>query len=103
MGVLAGLEPKAVFEFFEALCALPHGNRQTGPVSDYLVDFAQRRGLRYRRDEVNNVVIWKDAAPGYENAPTLMLQGHMDMLVEKEHSCTRDTERQGLDIFVAGD
>ena len=100
---MAGLEPKAVFEFFEALCALPHGNRQTGPVSDYLVDFAQRRGLRYRRDEVNNVVIWKDAAPGYENAPTLMLQGHMDMLVEKEHSCTRDTERQGLDIFVAGD
>ena len=103
MGVLAGLEPKAVFEFFEALCALPHGNRQTGPVSDYLVDFAQRRGLRYRRDEVNNVVIWKDAAPGYEDAPTLMLQGHMDMLAEKEHSCARDTEKEGLEIFVAGD
>ena len=103
MGVLSGLEPKAVFEFFEDLCALPHGTHQTGPVSDYLVDFAQRRGLRYRRDEVNNVVIWKDAAPGYEDAPTLMLQGHMDMLVEKEHSCARDTEQQGLEIFVAGD
>ena len=103
MGVLSGLEPKAVFEFFEDLCALPHGTHQTGPVSDYLVDFARRRGLRYRRDEVNNVVIWKDAAPGYENAPTLMLQGHMDMLVEKEHSCARDTEQQGLEIFVAGD
>ena len=103
MGVLSGLEPKAVFEFFEDLCALPHGTHQTGPVSDYLVDFARRRGLRYRRDEVNNVVIWKDAAPGYEDAPTLMLQGHMDMLVEKEHSCARDTEQQGLEIFVAGD
>jgi dipeptidase D len=103
MGVLSGLEPKAVFEFFEDLCALPHGTHQTGPVSDYLVDFARRRGLRYRRDEVNNVVIWKDAAPGYEDAPTLMLQGHMDMLVDKEHSCARDTEKEGLEIFVAGD
>ncbi len=103
MGVLSGLEPKAVFEFFEALCALPHGTHNTGPISEYLVDFAQKRGLRYRRDEVNNVVIWKDAAPGYEDAPVLMLQGHMDMLVEKERDCVRDTDRDGLDIFVEGD
>ena len=103
MGVLSGLEPKAVFGFFESLCAIPRGSHHTGPVSEYLVAFAQARGLRYRRDEANNVVIWKDAAPGYEDAPTLMLQGHMDMLVEKEHSCNRDTEQQGLDIFAAGD
>lgn len=103
MGVLSGLEPKAVFAFFEDLCALPHGSRHTRPVSDYMVAFAQQRGLRYRRDEVNNVIIWKDAAPGYEDAPTVMLQGHMDMLVEKEHNCTRNTEEVGLDIFVAGD
>ncbi len=103
MGVLSALEPKAVFGFFEELCALPHGTHQTGPISDYLVAFAQKRGFRCRRDEVNNVIIWKDAAPGYEDAPVVMLQGHMDMLVEKEHSCTRDTDREGLDIFVAGD
>ena len=103
MGILSGLEPKAVFGFFEDLCALPHGHRQTGPVSEYLVAFARRRGLTYRRDSVNNVVIWKDAAPGYENAPVVMLQGHMDMLVEKERDCTRDTEKLGLDIFVDGD
>ena len=103
MGVLSGLEPKAVFAFFEDLCALPHGSRHTRPVSDYMVAFAQQRGLRYRRDEVNNVIIWKDAAPGYEDAPAVMLQGHMDMLVEKEHNCTRNTEEVGLDIFVAGD
>ena len=103
MGVLSGLEPKAVFAFFEDLCALPHGSRHTRPVSDYMVAFAQQRGLKYRRDEVNNVIIWKDAAPGYEDAPAVMLQGHMDMLVEKEHNCTRNTEEVGLDIFVAGD
>ena len=102
MGVLSGLEPKAVFGFFEALCALPHSSHHTGAVSEYLVAFAQERGLRYRWDEADNVVIWKDAAPGYENAPTVMLQGHKDMLVEKERDSTRNPE-QGLDLFVAGD
>ena len=103
MGVLSGLEPKAVFGFFESLCAIPRGSHHTGPVSEYLVAFAQARGLRYRRDEANNVVIWKDAAPGYEGAPTVMLQGHMDMLVEKERDCARNTDQDGPEIFVDGD
>ena len=103
MGVLSGLEPKAVFEYFEALCAIPHGSHHTRAVSEYLVDFAQKRGLRYRWDEVDNVIIWKDAVPGYENAPTVMLQGHKDMLIEKERDCVRNTEKEGLDIFVDGD
>ena len=103
MGVLTGLEPKAVFEFFEALCAIPRGSHNTGPVSEFLVEFAHQRGLKYRRDEVNNVVIWKDAAPGYEGAPAVMLQSHLDMLVEKERDCSRDTDQAGLDIFTEGD
>ncbi len=103
MGVLSGLEPKAVFGFFGALCAIPRGSHNTGPVSDFLVAFAQQRGFRYRRDEANNVIIWKDAAPGYEDAPAVMLQGHMDMLIEKERECARNTDQQGLDIFVDGD
>ena len=103
MGVLSGLEPKAVFGFFEELCAIPHGPRHTGAVSEYLVAFAQKRGLRYRWDEADNVVVWKDAAPGYENAPAIMLQGHKDMLIEKERTCVRNTEQDGLDLFVDGD
>ena len=103
MGVLSGLEPKAVFGFFEALCSIPRASHPTRAVSEFLVAFAQQRGLKYRWDEVDNVIIWKDAAPGYENAPTVMLQGHKDMLIEKERDCPRNTEKQGLDIFVAGD
>lgn len=103
MGVLSGLEPKALFGFYEALCALPHSSRHTDAVSRYLVSFAEARGLKYRWDEVDNVVIWKDAAPGYEDAPAVMLQGHKDMLVEKERDCHRNTEQEGLDLFVAGD
>ena len=103
MGVLSGLEPQAAFAFFESLCAIPRSSQHTGAVSDYLVSFAKDRGLKCRRDEMNNVIIWKDAAPGYETAPVVMLQGHMDMLIEKERECPYNPEQQGVDIFVDGD
>ena len=103
MGVLSDLEPQALFGFFEELCAIPRGSHHTGAISEYLVSFAQKRGLKCRRDELDNVIIWKDAAPGYEGAPVVMLQGHMDMLVEKERECSRNTDKDGLDIFVDGD
>ena len=84
MGVLSGLQPKNVFRFFEELCAIPHGSHNTKAISDYLVSFAEARRLKFRQDELNNVIIWKDAAPDYEDAPTVMVQGHMDMLIEKD-------------------
>ncbi len=55
---LAGLEPAGVFRFFEEICAIPHGSRNTKAISDYLVQFARDRGLRFRQDEWNNVVIF---------------------------------------------
>ena len=56
---LAGLEPACVFRFFEEICAIPHGSRNTKAISDYLVRFAQDRGLRFQQDEWNNVVIFQ--------------------------------------------
>lgn len=103
MAVLSNLEPKQVFDWFERLCAIPHGSFHTKAISDYLVNFARERGLAYRQDENNNVVIWKAAAPGYENAPTVMIQGHLDMVCEKEPDCAKDMETEGLDLFVEGD
>ena len=103
MSVLSGLEPKAVFSFFEQICAIPHGSFNTKAISDYLVAFARERGLRFRQDESSNVIIWKAASPGYEEAPCVMLQGHMDMVCEKAPGCEKDMEREGLDLFVEGD
>ena len=68
MAVLNHLEPQRVFRFFEELCAIPHGSGNTKAVSDWLVDFAKARGLRYVQDQLNNVVIFRDATPGYESA-----------------------------------
>ena len=103
MSVLNGLEPREVFRYFEEICQIPHGSGNTKAISDYLKEFAVAHHLKYRQDEYNNVIIWKDAAPGYESCPTVMLQGHMDMVCEKEDGCEKDMETEGLDLFVDGD
>ena len=64
---LAGLEPAAVFGFFEEICAIPHGSGNTRTISDYLVKFAEERNLRYIQDEANNVIIFQDGTCVYEN------------------------------------
>lgn len=103
MRVLEKLEPKSVFGFFEELCAIPHGSRNTRAISDYLVRFAEERGLEHYQDELNNVIIIAPATPGYENAEPVIIQGHMDMVCEKAPECEKDMVREGLDLAIDGD
>ena len=103
MNVLSHLEPQSVFSFFEEICAIPHGSGNTKMISDYLMDFAAKRGLEAWQDELNNVIIIKEAAPGYEAAEPVILQGHMDMVCEKAPGCEKDMETEGLDLAVEGD
>ena len=103
MAVLSGLEPKAVFDYFEKLCAVPHGSGNTKQISDLCVSFARELGLKWRQDEVNNVVIWKDASPGCEHAEPVILQGHIDMVCVKTEDCAKDMAREGLDLRTDGE
>lgn len=103
MAVLDHLEPKNVFHYFEELCSMPHGSGNTDWVSNWLVSFAKERGLEYYQDDWNNVIIIQEATPGYESAEPVILQGHMDMVCEKAPDCTKDMEREGLDLAVEGD
>lgn len=103
MAVLQGLKPEKVFEFFEMLCSVPHGSGNTKLISDLCVQFAEERGLRWKQDELNNVIIWKDASPGYENAEPLILQGHIDMVCAFEDDCGIDMKTDGLKLMVDGD
>ena len=103
MAVLSGLEPKKVFEYFEKLCAVPHGSHNTKQISDLCVRFAQELGLRWRQDEVNNVIIWKDASPGYENAAPIILQGHIDMVCVKTEDNPKDMAKEGIDLVTDGE
>ena len=103
MGVLSGLKPERVFYYFEEICKIPHGSYHTKQISDYLVKFAEGLGLSCRQDESNNVVIKKPASAGYENAPTVILQGHCDMVCEKVPGSNHDFEKDGLELMIDGD
>ncbi len=103
MAVLENLEPRRVFHWFEALCRIPHGSGNTQALSDFIAQFGRDRGLAVRQDELGNVILCKPATPGYENAPAVMLQGHMDMVCEKDPDCPKDMAHEGLDLAVDGD
>ena len=103
MAVLENCEPKRVFHYFEEICKIPHGSGNTKQISDYLVQFAKDHGLKYIQDEMNNVVIYKPGTAGYENAPTVIIQGHMDMVCEKRPDVEHDFTKDGLNLSVEGD
>lgn len=102
MRILEGLRPQEALYCFEELCAIPHGSRDTKRISDYCVRFAQTHGLRYVQDEWNNVVIYKPASKGYEEHPTVILQGHLDMVCEKDADCDIDFSKDGLRLAHDG-
>ena len=100
MRALENLKPENVFYYFEEIANIPHGSRNTKQISDYLVNFAKERNLEHYQDELNNVVIIKEASEGYENAEPVIIQGHMDMVCEKENGSTIDFEKDGLELYV---
>ncbi len=103
MGVLANLEPKKVFYYFEEITKIPHGSGNVGQISDFLVSFAKERGLFCIQDAWKNVIIVKEATAGYEQEPTVILQGHMDMVAVKKPDCAIDMKTEGLRVAVDGD
>lgn len=103
MSVLNHIQPEGVFTIFEQLCAIPHGSRNTKAISDFCVDFAQQRGLRYIQDESNNVILFAPASKGMEHAQPVILQGHLDMVCEKTPDCDLDMEKQGLRLKTDGE
>ena len=99
MEKLKGLKPEKVFEFFEYISSVPRGSGNTSQVSELCMKFAKERGLTAFKDKVNNVVIYKAATPGYEDAPTVVLQGHLDMVANKTTDCTKDMATEPIDLM----
>ena len=98
--VIHGYEPDELFDYFEAISAIPRGSGNEKGIADYLVKFAEERGLFCLRDELDNVFIRKPATPGYEDRPVIMLQGHTDMVCEQNEGTGHDFETEGLDLYV---
>ena len=92
-----------VLHYFKELCKIPHGSGDTKRVSDYCVDFAKQHGLRYVQDELNDVIIFKDGTEGFENHEPVIIQGHLDMVCEKESGVDFDFTTDALNIEIEGD
>lgn len=95
---LAGLQPEGVFACFEKLCSIPHGSGNIEAISNYLKEFAESHGVRVIQDPVGDILWFQPATPGYEDHAPVLLQGHMDMVCEKDPDCTVDMAKEPLDL-----
>ena len=100
---ISDLEPVRVFSFFEELTKIPRGSGNEEAVSDYLVDFANKRGLLAYRDDHRNVTLLKPATAGLEDKETVILQAHMDMVCVAEGDTAYDPAKDPIDAYVDGD
>ena len=103
MSFTSNLKPQNVFNFFEELTKIPHCSAEEKQISDYLVNFAKIRGLEVVQDKNLNVIIKKQGTKGYENAPTVIIQGHMDMVCEKSKNSSHDFSKDPLELRLDGD
>lgn len=102
-GVLEQVEPQLVWKYFEEIASIPHGSFNTKQISDYLVGFAKEHGFEHYQDDLNNVIIIKEASAGYEDREPVIIQGHIDMVAEKTPNASIDMEKEGLTLYVDGE
>lgn len=99
MAVL-NVEPKEIFHFFEEINQIPRGTFNTKAVSDYCVEFAEKRGLEVIQDEWNNIIIKKPGTAGYEQSEPVIIQGHLDMVCEKTAGSNHDFTKDPIEMYV---
>ncbi len=103
MGVLSGLEPKEVFSYFEEISSIPRASYEEEKISNYCVEFAKKHKLECIQDELKNIIIIKEATPGYEQEEPIIIQGHLDMVCEKKPDCDIDFQNEGIRLLIEGD
>lgn len=100
---IRNLEPKELWNKFADLNAVPRPSKKEDRVIEFMKNFGNSLGLETFEDEIRNVIIRKPATPGMENRKALVLQGHLDMVHQKNAETVFDFDTQGIDMFVDGD
>jgi dipeptidase D len=98
MADLIGLKPELVWKYFSEISKIPRCSKNEKKISDYLFETAKKLGLEAKRDKVLNVVVKKPATKGHETAPSVCLQGHMDMVGEKNADTVHDFNKDPLEL-----
>ena len=96
------LQPALVFGIFDRICQVPHPSKKEEKIRKFLLDFAAEHGIEVRTDAIGNVVMTKAATPGHEQAPTVIMQAHMDMVCESNDK-NFDFENQPITTIVDGE
>ncbi|NYB75717.1 aminoacyl-histidine dipeptidase [Sedimentibacter hydroxybenzoicus DSM 7310] len=98
--VLGGLKPEKVFYYFEEISKIPRCSGYEKEISDYLYNLSISKGWEVIQDDYLNIIIKKPATEGYENAPVVMLQGHMDMVCEKNEGVQHDFSKDPIKLRI---
>lgn len=102
MRKLVGVKPERVFYHFEEISKIPRESYNEKAISDYLVEFGKKLNLETYQDKYYNVILRRKASEGYEDAPGIIIQGHMDMVCEKENDSNHDFKKDPIDLVVDG-
>ena len=103
MAILEGLKPQRVMYYFEEISKIPRCSYDEQRISDYLANVGRELGLEVIQDKALNIIIRKPAYRGYESSPTVILQGHMDMVGEKTENSNHDFSKDPINLQVEGD
>jgi dipeptidase D len=101
--VLSNLKPALLWKYFDEIRKIPHCSRNEGPLGAYVLSVAESLGYTAKKDAEGNIVIEKPATPGHEKAKTVILQGHLDMVCEKNSDVTHDFTKDPIEVQVQGD
>ena len=99
---IKNLQPKAVFEIFDQITRIPRPSKHEEKIREFILNFAKEHGIASKTDAIGNVVLTVPATPGHENAPTVILQGHMDMVCESNDK-SFDFRTQPIPAYVDGE
>ncbi|MGE5360044.1 MAG: aminoacyl-histidine dipeptidase [Bacteroidales bacterium] len=99
---IEGLQPALVWKYFAQIAAIPHGSKNEAAIAKYVMETARRLGLTARQDKVGSVLVKKPPTPGHENAPSVCLQGHLDMVCEKHPDKQHDFLKDPLELVRSG-
>lgn len=100
---IEGLKPEKVWEHFARICEIPHCSFNEEKLGNFMLEFAKERGFEAEKDEAGNVVVRVPATEGHENAPVIVLQGHLDMVCEKNADIEHDFEKDPIEMVKDGE
>ncbi len=103
MDKLRGLKPDKFFKYFEAISLIPRGSENRSGIKNYIVSFAKEHSLKYYTDEADNVIIYKEGTGGLKDSEPLILQGHTDIVCQKEEGSSFDFEKDEIKLLIDGD